>query len=162
MRFRPPAAGWALVAEPLAAKRRPANVVDAQFSMPFGAAVALLRGHALPADHDAASLADPQLHALMDRVEPYRDPELDARYPAQWPAEVTVELRDGRVLRERVEHPKGDPENPLSPAELREKLAGLAPAADPAARDRLAALVLDEAHATPAARLADALGTALA
>ena len=155
-------AGWALVAEPLAAKRRPANVVDAQFSLPFGAAIALLRGRAMPADHDEAALGDPDVQALMDRVHPYRDPELDARWPAQWPAEVTIELRDGRTLHARVDHPKGDPENPLSPAELREKLAGLAPAADPAARDRLAALVLEEALDTPAARLADALGEALA
>jgi 2-methylcitrate dehydratase PrpD len=155
-------AGWALVAEPLEAKRRPANVVEAQFSMPFGAAVALLRGHALPADHDAASLADPELHALMDRVQPYRDPGLDARYPAQWPAEVTVELRDGRTLRECVDHPKGDPENPLSPAELRAKLDGLAPHAAAAARDRLAALVLDEPLDVPAARLAEALRATLA
>jgi 2-methylcitrate dehydratase PrpD len=155
-------AGWRLVAEPLAAKRRPANVVDAQFSLPFGAAIALLRGRAMPADHDEAALANPDVQTLMDRVHPYRDPELDARWPAQWPAEVTIELHDGRALHARVDHPKGDPENPLSPDELREKLAGLAPAADPAARDRLAAVVLDAALDTPAARLADALGAALA
>jgi 2-methylcitrate dehydratase PrpD len=153
--------GFALVAEPAAAKRRPANVVDAQFSMPFGAAVALLRGHAMPSDHDDASLADPDIQALMDRVHCYRDPALDALWPAQWPAAVTIELRDGRTLHQRVDHPKGDPENPLSPAELRAKLAGLAPDVDAAARDRLAAIVLDEPLDAPAARLADAVGAAL-
>jgi 2-methylcitrate dehydratase PrpD len=149
--------GWALVAEPEAAKRRPANVVDAQFSMPFGAAIALLRGHALPSDHADASLADPGVHALMDRVHCYRDPALDALWPAHWPAEVTIELRGGRAVRQRVEHPKGDPENPLSPAELRAKLAGLAPEVAQEARDRLAALLLDGDLDGPAAQLAGTL-----
>jgi 2-methylcitrate dehydratase PrpD len=155
-------AGWALVAEPEAAKRRPANVVDAQFSMPFGAAVALLRGHALPADHDDASLADPAIQAMMDRVHPYRDPALDAEYPARWPAEATIELRDGAAVSWRVDHPKGDPENPLSRDELRAKLAGLAPHVPAPVRDRLAAIALEDPLAAPAGRLAAELGDALA
>jgi 2-methylcitrate dehydratase PrpD len=61
-----------------------------------------------------------------------------------------------------VDYPKGDPENPLSADELRAKLAGLAPRADPAARDRLAALVLDEPLDVPASRLAEAVAAALA
>ena len=39
-------AGVALVADPPEAKARPATIVDAQFSMPFGAAIAILRGNA--------------------------------------------------------------------------------------------------------------------
>src|SRR5262249_38066104 len=42
------AAGSAIVCEPAEAKRRPASVVDAQFSLPFGIAVALVRGAASP------------------------------------------------------------------------------------------------------------------
>src|SRR5262249_46807669 len=39
-------AGWAIVAEPRDQKYNPQSVVDAQFSMPFGAAVAVLEGAA--------------------------------------------------------------------------------------------------------------------
>lgn len=38
--------GWDVVAHPVEEKRRPANVVQAQFSTPFGVAVALVRGRA--------------------------------------------------------------------------------------------------------------------
>jgi 2-methylcitrate dehydratase PrpD len=111
-------AGWGIVAEPLDEKRRPSNVVESQFSMPFGAALALVRGHAAPADHNQANLADPDLQHVMDLVECYRDPGLDARFPERWPAVARVRLRDGRVLEQEVEYPKGDPENPLSDSEL--------------------------------------------
>src|SRR5581483_5124123 len=39
-------AGWDIIAEPRARKLAPESVVDAQFSMPYGAAVALVRGKA--------------------------------------------------------------------------------------------------------------------
>ena len=39
-------AGFALVAEPRELKARPKTIVDAQFSMPFGGAVAILKGNA--------------------------------------------------------------------------------------------------------------------
>ena len=39
-------AGWGIVAEPRAKKYHPESVVDAQFSMPFGAAVAVIDGAA--------------------------------------------------------------------------------------------------------------------
>jgi 2-methylcitrate dehydratase PrpD len=101
------------------------------------------------------------VHALMDRVHCYRDPALDAVHPARWPTEVTIELRDGRTLHQRVDQPKGVPENPLSPAELRAKLAGLAGGVSAKSRDGLAALVLDADLDVPAARLTDAIGAAL-
>ena len=61
----------------------------------------------------------------MDRVECYRSPELDAIFPQHWPAEVEIERTDGRTVREYVEGAKGDPERPLSPAELEAKFADL-------------------------------------
>ena len=48
-----------IVAEPAASKRRPASVVDAQFSLAFGAAAALLWGRAGLAEYDEARLSDP-------------------------------------------------------------------------------------------------------
>ena len=120
------AAGWDIVAEPSARKRSPASVVDAQFSMPFGAACALVRGRASIHEHVEATLADPAIRSLMERVECVRDAALDARYPRQWPAWVEVRTRDGRTLSARVDHPRGDPENPLSRDERLAKVADLA------------------------------------
>lgn len=107
------------------AKRRPQNVVDAQFSMPYGAAVALCDGRADLAQYREERLDDAQLLTLMDRVECVADPGLDAHYPARWPAWAEIETRDGRRLRAEVPDPKGDPGNPLNPEERREKFDAL-------------------------------------
>lgn len=120
-------AGWHIVVHPLPQKRRPSTIVEAQFSMPFGAALAIVLGHAGPFDHSPRLLADPRIRRVMDQVECYTDPELDAEYPAHWPAAVELTLRDGSRLEKRVDFPKGDPENPLSVVELQDKLAHLAP-----------------------------------
>src|SRR5205814_446935 len=54
------------------------------------------------------------MRALMGRAECYRDPALDAGYPAVWPAAVEVETTDGRVLTERIDYFLGEPENPVA------------------------------------------------
>ena len=56
----------------------------------------------------------------------YHDPSLDADYPKRWPAEAEVVLRDGRVLRQRVEFATGEPENPVSREALVAKFVSLA------------------------------------
>jgi 2-methylcitrate dehydratase PrpD len=126
--------GWDIVAAPADRKRRPGNSVDAQFSMPFGAAVALLHGKASRHEHTDAHVRDPRVISLMDRVECFLDPSLDAEFPAKWPAAVKIRLRDGREVSVRVDHPKGDPENPLTFEEVGAKLHDVASAVDEQAR----------------------------
>jgi 2-methylcitrate dehydratase PrpD len=137
-------AGFPIVCEPLAQKRRPRSVVDEQFSLPFGVAVALARGAASPAEFTVETADDPRVISLMDRVVPVRDPALDADYPRVWPAWVRITLAGGRTLEERVTHPLGDPENFPADAALRAKFRALAGRVLPAAQvERLAAAVAD-------------------
>jgi 2-methylcitrate dehydratase PrpD len=128
--------GALLVADPIERKRAPANVVDAQFSAPFAAAVALARGAAGLREYSQASVDDPVIRGLMARTDCGRDPDLDALYPRQWPAAAEIELRDGRRLRARIDHATGEPENPVPRAGLVEKFVELATARlpEPAAR----------------------------
>src|SRR5262249_14502598 len=111
-------AGWNIISEPRGQKLNPVSVVDAQFSMPYGAAVALVRGRASIHEYTPETLADPAVRAAMAKVRSVRDAALDARFPRQWPAWTEVETVDGRVYRAAVDHPKGDPENPLTWDEL--------------------------------------------
>jgi 2-methylcitrate dehydratase PrpD len=127
-------AGWDIIAAPAERKRRPANAVDAQFSMPFGAAVALVYGRASRHEHTEVQVRDPRVISVMDRVECFLDPSLEEAFPAMWPAIVELRLRDGREFSIRVDHPKGDPENPLSFEEVAAKLHQVAPAVDERAR----------------------------
>src|SRR5262249_59353031 len=52
-------AGFPIVYEPAEHKRRPRPVVDEQFSLPFGIALALARGAASPAEFVPPTLEDP-------------------------------------------------------------------------------------------------------
>lgn len=118
--------GAVLVAEPIEQKRTPLNIVDAQFSAPFAAAVALVRGSAGYRDYCEASIWDPTIRGLMARTACVKDDALDAVYPKQWPAWVEVELKDGRVLRADIPYATGEPENPVPRATLVEKFIDLA------------------------------------
>ncbi len=118
-------AGYDIVAVPEEEKRSPKSVVDMQFSMPFGAAVALLYGRASLAEYDVAVAQRPEVVELMGRVHCVRDPALDAQFPRRWPAWAEVRTRDGRVLRSETQYPKGDPENALTWDELKEKFIDL-------------------------------------
>jgi len=39
----------------------------------------------------------------------------------QWPASVSIVTKAGEVFKTRIDHPKGDPENPLTWEELIDK-----------------------------------------
>ena len=150
-------AGFAIVCEPEDAKRRPVSEVDMQFSLPFGVAVALVRGRASCDDFAPATLADPAVERLLGCVRAVRDASLDAVFPRAWPAWVRLVLRDGRRLEERVEHPLGDPENFPSRAAQADKFRALAGRAL-AARDieRLAAAIAAFPRAARVAPLLEA------
>jgi len=106
--------GRGLIADPIEQKRQAKNIVDAQFSMPFGAAIALLTGQAGMTVFTEQWLHNPTVRTLMRRVECYTSPELDDYYPAEWRATAEVQMNDGRVFHAAVRHPLGDPHNPLS------------------------------------------------
>lgn len=119
-------AGFALVAEPEKQKRMPQSVVDAQFSMPFGAALAVLYKSAALDRYCIEEIRNPEVTGLMERVRCVRNPELDRHYPGKWPASVTITTKRGNVFKKVLDHPKGDPENPLSWDEMIDKFRSLA------------------------------------
>jgi 2-methylcitrate dehydratase PrpD len=129
-------AGFALVAEPQTVKRNPKTTVDAQFSMPFGAAVAIVKGNAFLEAYCMENIASPEIRDMMARVECVQDPELETGFPRKWPAVVDIETRDGRRYRARLDYPKGDPENPLSWEELIDKFMRLTATVFPKAKSR--------------------------
>ena len=127
-----------IVTEPAESKRRPASVVDAQFSLPFGAAAALLWGRAGLAEYDESKLDDPAALALMDRVTYEVDPDIDRDFPEKWKAWAKVTTRTGHTHTHRIDDPKGDPGNPFTDQECREKFEDLAaPVYSPETRDAI-------------------------
>jgi 2-methylcitrate dehydratase PrpD len=119
-------AGWPLVCAPQERKYSPANIADAQFSMPYGAAVALTERSAGLDQFTDAKLTSPELRSLMRKVVLTKDARLEEKFPEVWPARVQIELKGGRKLEKFVRYPKGDPQNPLTWAEMSAKFESLA------------------------------------
>jgi 2-methylcitrate dehydratase PrpD len=118
-------AGWPLVCEPQKRKYSPSNVVDAQFSMPYGAAVALTDRAAGLDQFTGESFHSPQIKTLMDKVVLQKDNRIEKNFPEEWPAIVQVHLTNGKQFEKYVRFPKGDPENPLTWQELTTKFQSL-------------------------------------
>jgi 2-methylcitrate dehydratase PrpD len=106
---------------PTEVKRRPVTHVDAQFSLPYGVAVALTKNRAGVDEFRKEVLGDPEVLALVDKVSWEIDPEAEAVYPKAYPATVEATLNDGRKVVSHFDYPKGDPENPASMDEVRRK-----------------------------------------
>ncbi len=124
-------AGWGIVAEPRAKKYNPESVVDAQFSMPFGAAVAAIDGAAGLDQFTTEKARSPRIRELMNKVALVKDPRIEETFPQEWPARVAIELENGQRYEKFVRYPKGDPENPLTWDELAAKFRALAGAVLP-------------------------------
>jgi 2-methylcitrate dehydratase PrpD len=118
-------AGAHLIADPIESKYSPQSIVDAQFSMPFGAAVALLYQNAGLEEFQLPKIKSEEVKRVMRLVECVVEPELDRRFPKQWGATAEVITKDGRSYFTKIEYPKGDPENPLSWEEMIEKFHDL-------------------------------------
>jgi len=125
-----------IVAEPESTKRNPKNVVDAQFSMPFGAAVAILRRRAFIDEYQMNLISSKKVKALMQKVECEHNPALDKNFPKVWPSIVSIETTEGEIFEERVDCPKGDPENLLTWEELTDRFAFLSKVAYSEAKRR--------------------------
>jgi len=62
---------------------------------------------------------------MMGRVVLQKDIRIEKNFPEEWPARVAIDVLDGRHLETIIQHPKGDPKNPLSWDELIAKFKSL-------------------------------------
>ncbi|HEY8535749.1 MAG TPA: MmgE/PrpD family protein [Vicinamibacterales bacterium] len=122
--LKAPTATLRTIAQPAEVKARPATGYQAQFSGPFAVAAAILGGGGLGLaleDFSDANATDDRYRQLMARVHCSADAECDAIFPRQFPAIVSVTMRDGRSYEERVMANRGGPDWPLTDEELRVK-----------------------------------------
>ena len=111
--------------EPRERKYNPTSVVDAQFSAPFAAAVAIVKRRAFVDEYSETGIRDPEVLKMAQRVRWEVDPEAERLWPTRYPCEVRITRTDGTVVKSRVEWPKGDPENPATQPELEQKFRAL-------------------------------------
>jgi 2-methylcitrate dehydratase PrpD len=109
---------------------RPRTPYQAKFSMAYCVAAALLEGRAGLEQFSgerfgAAGIEPAELASLVARTRVRVASDLTRKYPAAWPARVTVTLSDGTRLQEASDYPRGTPENPIDRRALETKFMTL-------------------------------------
>ena len=96
----------------------PADLMMAQYSVPFCVALAILREPRDPDSFSEASVADPAIRSLCRRVEIVTTNDREVV--------VSVRLADGRILEGRAETYEGTPAHPLDDAGMMDKFVRVA------------------------------------
>ncbi len=104
----------------------PQTPAEARFSLKYVVATALTHGSVRLAAFEPARMNDAATRALMERIDVAIDPELDAAFPRQRAARVAIDARDGRSEEHLQPTRIGDPDAPLSDAQLEAKYLELA------------------------------------
>lgn len=98
---------------------------SAKMSIPYSFAVALYTGKAGMDEFTDERIKNLEVLKMAEKVRVTADDELSALCPQKRVAIVTIKTDSGEFA-ERVDYPKGEPENPLTMEELQEKFRGLA------------------------------------
>jgi 2-methylcitrate dehydratase PrpD len=96
------------------------TILEAQFSLPYTLAAALLFGSAGLEQYTDAALKRPEIAPLAEKI----GVRFDASVSDHGEPRLEFELADGRVLSEIVTVPKGHPKNPLTADEVARKFRG--------------------------------------
>ena len=104
----------------------PRTPAEARFSLKYVVATALTHGSVRLAAFEPARMNDAATRELMGRIDVTIDPELDAAFPRQRAARVAIVARDGRQQEFLQPTRVGDPDAPLSDAQLDQKYLELA------------------------------------
>ena len=121
---------------------RPQTGLEGKFSMQFCVSAALVDGK-VSLETFESRIHDPHIRDLLGRVTMRVNPAIGQGAPALTQAQVTMHLRDGRVLTQKANGARGYPEHPASTAELEEKFTTCARRAISAAA---VSAVLDQMH----------------
>lgn len=99
---------------------------SAKMSTPYGVAVALIFGAAGLQEFAPEVVKLEYVSELSKKIFVLENTELSKQVPDKRSAIVKVEMKDRNFFEYKVEYPKGEPENALTPSELNEKFSALA------------------------------------
>ena len=97
---------------------------SAKMSTPYSVAVSLVCGQVGLAEFEPSVMEDPRVRSLARMVTVEADEEMSRTFPEKQSAEVVITTANG-TFSERVDFPKGEPENPLNKDEFYERYCAL-------------------------------------
>jgi 2-methylcitrate dehydratase PrpD len=107
------------------AARTPMTTEEAQYSLPFPVAAAVVRGRLAAGEIMEGAFADLEIRRLSGSMVLRERDDLNTRFPASRYAQVTFVMRDGRRLASEDTTTRGDPSTPLPADTLSEKFRAL-------------------------------------
>ena len=100
----------------------PQNAVEAKFSMQYALAARLFYNKLTLEEFTDDAVQNPDIQALMSRIHMYVDEQYkNLGFMNTSPANILVYLRNGKLITGKCDIAKGNPENPLSIEEFKEK-----------------------------------------
>ncbi len=102
--------------------KHPQTYHEAQVSLPYSVAVALIEGAALLPQYQDEKLADPEILRLSEMLEIVVDPSLSRGVTCV----LDVVTESGATFTSQVDHPRGSIANPMTPEEMARKVHMLA------------------------------------
>ena len=102
------------------------GITDAKMSIPYSVAVALTTGSAGICEYSEENIIDKRITELARRVKVTADDALNSLVPEKRPAVVNITTSNQEQFTFRVDLAKGEPENPLTTEEIKEKFLSLA------------------------------------
>ncbi|MGC9512022.1 MAG: MmgE/PrpD family protein [Fidelibacterota bacterium] len=114
-------------------KYRPESRETADHSLPYCIARALIDKQITTESFSDEKLKDPRVWEIIDKIKGEASVEFEKMFPAKQPSNVKITLTDGRIFEQYLEYPKGDPREPMTIEDLKNKFAALVkPVADEA------------------------------
>ncbi|MBR3016530.1 MAG: MmgE/PrpD family protein [Clostridia bacterium] len=97
---------------------------SAKMSIPYATAAGLIYGKAGLQEFSEEAVQGKEILGLTKKIKVEADEALSRVFPGIQAAVVTIRTKDGEYT-DRVDFPKGEPENPLSDVEFRDRFDGL-------------------------------------
>ncbi len=101
------------------------GISSAKMSIPFNVALAFITGSVDLKDFNSSTIQNNDVTSLTNKVNIIGDSEISKLIPTKRPAYVEIKTKEGQSYSERVDLPKGEPENPLTDSELEDKFTAL-------------------------------------
>lgn len=117
--------GYDYFGKPVDTKIRPKTATDAQFSMAYVVAASIVDGKLDLDSFTDEAIKRPDVLQLTPKIKTVVDPDIERespRYPpSASPGRVVIKTKDGKAYEKRVDYAKGNPKNPMTKQELRDK-----------------------------------------
>jgi 2-methylcitrate dehydratase PrpD len=106
--------------QPIEVKHNPRNIIDAQFSIPYVVAVAIIDKRVVLDSFTETAIKRPEILGMTKKIKSVIDPEIERKQVGSItpPAKVEIRTKDGKVFSKQVDIAKGHPKNPMTREEF--------------------------------------------